>query len=77
MRDVWLVVQVFGALLIFISLKGGMVGFLTIGLLGGALIYLGGQRWRNEKRKMECPYCKEKIFRDALKCKHCGAALTK
>lgn len=30
----------------------------------------------NESKTRECPYCKEEILADAIKCKHCGSKLS-
>jgi hypothetical protein len=27
------------------------------------------------RKEKTCPYCKEQILADAIKCKHCGTAL--
>ncbi len=30
----------------------------------------------NERKTRECPYCKEDILSDAIKCKHCGTSVS-
>ena len=80
MRNVYVLIQLLG--IIFI-IGGFFYGQIIIGIVVGLICFIwGGVGYRKvqkekklEKHLIPCPFCKELIQKDAIKCKHCGSDL--
>lgn len=53
-----------------------IIGGVLILILGSVLYNKEVKRIKQERNLIECPFCKEKIQPNAIKCKHCGSDLT-
>jgi len=68
MKNVFVLLQLLGIALFFV--------YFPIGLLFGIiLVVFGGVGYREESKRIICPSCKEKIIKDAIKCRYCGIEL--
>jgi hypothetical protein len=69
---IWFLCGIIGAMIG--SQKGaGCVGFL-LGILLGPLGIIISLVMQGDRKR--CPYCRELIHKDALKCSKCGSALS-
>ncbi len=68
MKNLYVLLQLLGLVMCFMYFPMGL-------LIGLILIIFGGVGYREESRRSRCPVCKEKIMKDAVKCRYCGKEL--
>lgn len=60
------------------GLVSGFIIFLIVrsGLMSGFRALQTGRSDKESRKTKRCPYCAEDVLQEAIKCKHCGEALT-